>query len=48
MWNSTDKNEANEFNNKIVEVCKKYSNNHPGRSYTIVSVDGVSVDSKCI
>ena len=42
------KNEAKNFNNKIVEVCKKYSNTHPGSSHTIFSVDGVSADSKCV
>ena len=35
VWEATDKkNDSNDFNNKIFETCKKYSNNHPGRSYT--------------
>ena len=42
------KNEANNFNNKILELCKKYSYTHPGRSDTNFAVDGVSVDSKCV
>ena len=42
------KNEANYFNNKIFNVCVKYSNTYPGRSYTNFAADGVSVDSKCV
>ena len=26
------KNDSNDFNNNIVELCEKYSNNHPGRA----------------
>ena len=48
LRDATYKNDSNDYNNKIVKVCEKYSNTHPGRSYIIVSVDRVSVDSKCV